>query len=797
MQLVVTEKPSVARDIARVLGVRGKGDGFLHGDGIRITWCVGHLVELEEPAHYDSKWRRWSFDTLPMVPEQFALRPRKGSTDQWRVVKKHLRDKAVTEVINACDAGREGELIFRYAYQLAGSRAPVRRLWVSSLTDVAIRDGWDRLAPSSQYDPLADAARARSEADWLVGLNATRAMTCLGRKAGGDELLSVGRVQTPTLAMIVERDAAIAAFIPETFWQVKATFKCGEADWTGTWFRPGSPQEKKGEDAPHAERLPSRELAEAVSGAVHGRDGVVETAKRKRKVEPPPLLYDLTSLQRRANQRYGMPADRTLQVAQALYERHKLLTYPRTDARFLTPDQVATLPGIVKAVGTLAPYAPFAGPLLQAPIRPGKRVVNAAEVGDHHAILPTDKVPNAGRLSAEEKRIYDLVARRLLAALSPNAELDLTELIVAVSTEPIADGIDTPPRFRATGRILAVPGWRAVDPPGRQRDRVLPNVQEGDPTETTGTEVREGQTKPPRPHNDATLLRAMETAGRSLDDKELARAMRSAGLGTPATRAAILNTLIHRRYVTRQGKDLRATEKGRVLIGAVPVDDLKSAELTGRWEKRLNDIAEGRESADAFMRDAVARLRDVIQAIATAEPPPMAAVKKPDTPILGDCPVCGKPVREQRKAYGCETGRDCPFVVFKQMTGRSISKRMVTALLKHGKTPIVKGWKSRAGKVFEAGLMLKEDGTVGLHFKPRAQKSTSPVPASPPPAGPELTPVGMTCPKCGQGRIIKGRAAWGCNRYREGCRFLIEFDREGRRTSPADAAEQIRHMARR
>ena len=519
----------------------------------------------------------------------------------------------------------------------------------------------------------------------------------------------------------------------------------------------------------------------------------MQSASRKKKVEPPPLLYDLTSLQRRANQRYGMAADRTLQVAQALYERHKVLTYPRTDARFLTPDQVATLPGIVRAVGTLAPYKPFADVIGAAPIRPGKRVVNPEEVGDHHAILPTDKAPDPGRLSAEEKRIYDLVARRLLAALSPAAELELAELIVAVPTDPLPFELPTPPLFRAKGRILAVPGWRAVDPPGRNRDRLLPQVSQGDTATAVDSSVHEGQTKPPRPHNDASILRAMETAGRSLDDKELARAMRSAGLGTPATRAAILNTLIQRRYVVRKGKDLRATEKGRVLIEAVPVDDLKSAELTGRWEKRLSDVAEGSEQAGVFMRDAIARLHDVIGAIAQADPPPMAAVKRPDTPILGKCPVCGTPVREQRSVYGCETGRDCPFVVFKRMTGRAISKRMVTALLSDGRTPIVKGWKSKAGKTFEAGLMLKDDGTVGLHFKPRDNSppsSPSALPASPPPG-----PVGMTCPRCAKGRIVAGRAAWGCNRYREGCHFVIEFTRDGRRVAPEDAAAQIRHLS--
>ncbi|MFT6158477.1 MAG: DNA topoisomerase-3 [Myxococcota bacterium] len=795
MQLVITEKPSVARDIARVLGVRGNGNGFIDGDGIRITWCIGHLVELQEPAHYNPDWKRWSLDTLPMVPESFALRPRKdGAADQWKVVKRLLSDHTVTSVVNACDAGREGELIFRYAYQLAGGTAPVKRLWVSSMTDVAIRQAWNNLRDGAQYDTLAEAARCRSEADWLVGLNATRAMTCLGRKGGGDELLSIGRVQTPTLAMIVDRDLAIDAFVPETFWQVRADFTSGEAQWTGTWFGPDIRAEnERFEDTPRAERLSEEAHAKAIADAVRGQDGVVETASSRKKIEPPPLLYDLTSLQRRANQRYGMTAEQTLNTAQALYERHKLLTYPRTDARFLTPDQVDTLPGIVEALQTLPPYASFAAGILQKPIRPGKRVVDAAEVGDHHAILPTDRKPSPGRLSPDEKRIYDLVARRLLAALSPAAELQLTELVVAVPVQSLPEPLPTPPRFRATGRILAVAGWRAVDPPGREKDRLLPPVARGASAKTEKSDIHVGQTKPPRPHNDASILRGMETAGKTLDDKELARAMRSAGLGTPATRAAILKTLIQRSYIVRQGKHVHATKKGRLLIAAVPVDELKSAELTGRWEKRLTDIAEGRETAEVFMRDAVARLREVIDAIAAADPPPMPAAKKPTGPVLGKCPVCDTPVRELRGTYSCETGRNCAFVVFKKMTGRVISVRMVKTLLKHRKTPIVKGWKSKAGNQFEAGLEIRDDGTVGLHFAPRTESSSTPrtVPAVPP--GPSTDPVGMTCPKCRQGRIVKGRAAWGCNRYRQGCHFIIEFDREGRSVSAADAAARILH----
>lgn len=804
MQLVLAEKPSVARDLARVLGVSGRGDGCIVGKGITITWCVGHLVELVEPSHYDAAWKRWSFDSLPMVPERFALRPREDSRDQWVKVERMLRDRDVREVINACDAGREGELIFRYAYELSGCRAPVRRLWVSSLTDVAIRQGWDNLRDGARYDDLADAARCRSEADWLVGLNATRAMTCLARRAGGDDLLSVGRVQTPTLAMIVERDLAIAAFVPETFWQVRADFRSGEATWRGTWFAPEVQDEKaRKDDAPRAERLDSEEAAKALAAGVKGREGRVETASSRTKMEPPPLLYDLTSLQRRANQRYGFSADRTLELAQALYERHKVLTYPRTDARYLTPDQVPTLPGVVGALSTVAPYKTTAEALLAAPINPGRRVVDANEVGDHHAIIPTDRPVGTASLSVDEKRIFDLVARRLLAALSAHARIELAEIIVAVPLPEPVPGVQSPARFRAKGRVIAEAGWRAIDPPGRERDTLLPQLEEGAAAEVAESEVHEGQTRPPKPHDDASILRAMELAGNDLDDRDLARAMRSAGLGTPATRAAILKTLIARRYVVRQGKALNATDKGRALIAAIPVDELKSAVLTGRWEKRLSDIAEGRDGARDFMRDAIRRLGEVIDAIKTAEPPDATAFQRAvDTPALGECPACGQPVRERGRVYRCDTGRDCPFVVFNPMVKRNISSRMVKELLSNGRTKVVKGFKSKAGRTFSAGLEVKEDGSVGLFFPPRDDESPaggisssaprSPAPSASPPASTgRRDPVGMRCPRCERGRLVKGRAAWGCNRFREGCHYLIEFEREGRPVSGQDAVARV------
>ena len=756
MRVIVTEKPSVARDLAKVLGVGGRGQGVITGDGLTITWCVGHLVELEEPSHYNETWKRWSLDALPMLPEQFDLRVRRdGGRDQYEVVRKVLRNRDVTEVVNACDAGREGELIFRYVYELAGCKAPVRRFWASSLTEQAIRAAWGNLKAGESYDALADAARCRSESDWLVGLNATRAMTCKAREAADAELLSVGRVQTPTLAMIVARDREIEAFVPEPFWQVKATHRSEDGtEWQSLYFQSEQDRDKADKDqVPRAERLQDGDLAAALADAVSDRPGEVVTADRRRKVEPPPFLYDLTALQRRANQRYGMSAQQTLDVAQALYEKHKLITYPRTDARFLTPDQVPELADSVRAVGTLRPYAEAAEAVLERGINPNKRVVDASEVGDHHAILPTSRTPSGGSLSPDEKRIYDLVARRLLAVLSPDAVFGLTTLVVSVDVPP-PEGLEAPLLFRAKGRVTIERGWQVIDPPSARKDKDLPNVDVGDPAHTVEAKVHEGATQPPKPYNDGSLLQAMETAGKQLDDAQLKRAMRSGGLGTPATRAAILGTLEHRKYILRRGKDLLATERGCALIDALPVEALKSPELTGRWEKRLTDIAEGREQRSVFMRDVAAYTTEVVEAIRASDPPPARLVAREQGPALGECPLCGQTVRERGKVYSCDSGTSCEFVVFKSIAKRAVSKTVLTQLLKGETTKSMKGFKSRAGKSFDAAMKLGPDGKVALVMEDR-----------------EMGEVLGSCPVCDTDVRDRG-PVFSCESGRE-CTFVI------------------------
>lgn len=828
MRVVVAEKPSVGRDLARVLGVTGKRDGWFEGNGLRITWAIGHMAELQEPDFYRPEWKRWAFDLLPILPERFEIRPRKDAADQLAVLRKLLRDPSVESVVNACDAGREGELIFRWLVELTGCNKPVSRLWISSLTDEAILDGWRRLQPGHLTDRLGDAARSRAEADWLVGMNATRALTCLARSSGGDDVMSVGRVQTPTLAMIVARDREIAAFVPETYWTVKGTFTSDAPDrpgrWDATYFAvkvadPAAPVE--GEDvAPVAERVATKELAEAIAAAARGRQGRVSVAERRRVVEKPPLLYDLTSLQRRANQRYGMSAPRTLEVAQALYERHKLITYPRTDARYLTPDQVPGLRDVVAGLQPVPPYQAAADALLAGPINPGRRVVNAAEVGDHHAILPTGRTPSSDSLNPEEKRIFDLVARRLLAALGDDALFDATTLVVEVTPEAPLE-VPSPLTFRARGRVCRQEGWRAIDPPGGGRDLELPPVEVDDPATAAEPEVREGQTRPPRPHNDATLLRAMETAGRGLDDEELQRQLRGCGLGTPATRASILEVLVARRYVERKGKEIVATPRGCAVIDAVPIDEMKSAELTGRWEGRLTDVAEGRGDREAFMADVRDHVERIVAAIAAAPPPAREAGQGP---VIATCPGCAQPVRARGRGWGCDSG--CGFTVPSAIAKRPISERMVKQLATEGKTAAFKGFRSKKGTEFTAGLEWSaEQKKVVLWFPPWED---TPQPAAPAPPGgrqeaarqpggrqeaarqpreaaeaprarttrpggpvkanakgarkrkepavkvdalPPPLQVGDRCPACGDGRIMRGRAALGCDRWRDGCRF--------------------------
>lgn len=759
MKLVVAEKPSVARDLARVLGATRSEEGSRSGNGWVITWCIGHLVELEEPASYDSAWKRWSLDTLPMVPDRFALRPVSRTVKQWRIVRDLLKRRDFDVVVNACDAGREGELIFRHVYDRAGSRLPIQRLWISSLTDEAIQDGFTRLRPGRDYDDLADAARARSEADWLVGMNATRAMTiAAGRDAG---VSSIGRVQTPTLALIVAREEEIERFVPQDFWEVVA--KC-EGDFSARWTSPDG-----------ATRVGVETAAIAIADRTRADDDhlTVRHVNERSFTEAAPQLFDLTTLQRTANQRYGFSAQRTLKAAQALYERRKMISYPRTSSRHLSSDQKKTLPGLVQTFANDPDYGPHAARLKQVGLAITRRVVDDSKVTDHHAIVPISGKKSRANLDPDEAKIYDLVVRRFLAALHPPAKVKTTELVLSTRecrppTKKRRDDIlleadvpEPPDAYVARGRVVVEAGWQAVEPPKRS-DQVLPPAKVGDRFRAA-LDTKHGRTKPPPRHTDASLLGAMETAGKHVEDDELREAMKECGLGTPATRASILETLIKREYVKREKKSLVPTPKGRRLIQDLAVPTLRSAEMTGDWEAKLGRIARGQLSADEFRAEVVRFVGDAVAALAKV--PARPAVERK----VGRCPRCNADVVERRTASECVA---CQFSVPRRLAGRELKSDEVRDLLRRGRTGKLAGFRSKKKRRFRAALKI-EDGEVRFDFgkDDDASKKRPPAPKR----------IALDCPRCRHTGLLAGRRAWGCARWREGCDFTVPYVVEGKK----------------
>ncbi|MDB4957253.1 MAG: topB: topoisomerase [Myxococcales bacterium] len=764
MQLIVAEKPSVARDLARVLGVRPAGQHAFESDGRVITWCVGHLVELDEPASYDARWKTWRLDTLPMLPAEFRLRASNHAGDQLRAVAKLLRDRRFTSVVNACDAGREGELIFRYVYQFAGGGPPIERLWISSLTDEAIRRGFATLRPGSQFAALGDAARSRSEADWLVGMNATRAVTIRGRLAGADTLYSIGRVQTPTLQILVQREQAIQAFVPRAYWEVRGQFRTAAGERFVAGWRHGA-----------IARLGTAALASAIvtrdgahGAAIDPAGPCVERVRARTVREPPPLLFDLTSLQRTANRRYGFSAARTLEIAQALYERHKVISYPRTDSRHLSGDLMAELPALFAALASVAEYEPFAAELVAHPPRPSRRVVDDAKVHDHHAIIPTGKPVRLEALDRDEQRIFDLVARRFLGAFFPDAEFAITEAWIRVGPgnaqlppeparapegePPVLDTLPPPPdRYLARGRVRIAAGWQQVagidsaeDKRGRESDAdadstaVLPQLVEGQRLDARFA-ARDKQTTPPARFTEATLLGAMESAGKIIDDEALRQAMKDCGLGTAATRASIIETLVKRRYIVREKQHLVPTAIGIGLIAALPVTSLGSPELTGSWEQRLARIARGEESRASFMADIARYVEDTVAAVRRSSPP--------GAPIPA-APAISQIARPQ------------------DMPARSATRERATP---------------------------RAPSTTRERVKPVARSATRSraTPAAIAKAkAPPIAIESLPCPRC-PGKLVAGARGWGCGRWREGCRFVVWFETAGRRLTAAQLRDLI------
>jgi DNA topoisomerase-3 len=713
--LVVAEKPSVGQDLARTLpGPFKKQEGYLEADSYVVTWAVGHLVTLAEPDEYDERFKKWRRADLPILPTEFKVKPADArSGKQLAVIQRLMRRPDVDRVINACDAGREGELIFAYIWQTARVRKPVERLWISSLTARAIRDGFDHLRPGADMDRLEQAARSRAEADWLIGMNATRAATIRGRAALGG-VVSLGRVQTPTLALLAQREAEIQAFVPEDYWLVEATFDAqARGQYPGRWF------------AGEATRLPSAERAEAIVAKIQGRPGVVASVERREQSEAPPLLYDLTSLQRDANRRFGFAAARTLRAAQSLYEDKKALTYPRTSSRYLPSDMIPRLKPTAETLVPVAPLAQAARYVLGLEKLPLRRVVDDAKIGDHHAIIPTVAPHAVETFSPDEQRIFDLVARRFLAVFHPPARYARTTIVTEVEGET----------FRTRGRVTLDAGWRAVygavpDEPRQQPEDEdergeLPPLEQRQPVQCVEAESEKRTTKPPPRFNEATLLSAMETAGKTVDDEALREALKERGLGTPATRAEIIETLIRRDYVERQGKDLTPTRKGQQVIALLGTHPLTSAELTGDWERRLNEIEQGRVDRPSFMRGIADFTRQTVEQIGSLEPGDV----RPERVELGPCPRCGAEtgsvIRENRMAYGCTSWKSqdepgCGFVIWKKVAGRTIGPGEARQLLEHGRTnDVLAGFRGRTGRPFRARLLLGPDGKMTFDMPDR------------------------------------------------------------------------------
>ena len=718
--LVIAEKPSVGRDLTRVLpGAFAKHEGYLESESHVVTWAVGHLVQLAEPDEYDPKYKKWRMADLPIVPDEFKLVVRdERSKKQMSVITRMLKRDDVDEVVNACDAGREGELIFAWTYQKANAKKPVERLWLSSMTTAAIRDAFSQLRPASEFGRLEEAARSRSEADWIVGMNATRAAT-IRLRSSFDGAVSLGRVQTPTLAIVARREEEIRAFKPEPYWLVDATFEPSAGE-------PG----RRYEGRFHAgakPRLQTAEEADAIVAAVRDQAGEITKLETSTKKERAPLLYDLTSLQRDANTRFGFSARRTLAAAQRLYEEHTALTYPRTSSRFLPSDMVAELKPTAGMVGSQPEYAKAAAYVTGLDLLPLGRVVNDEKVTDHHAIIPTNAEHRVDKMSDDDRRIYDMVVRRFLAVFHPDAEFENTRLETTVATHI----------FRTRGRVLIVPGWRGVYGEGLESrgdgdddeggDQQLPKLASGENVQTLEVESLARETKPPRRYSDASLLGAMETAGKLVDDDELREAMKDSGIGTPATRAAIIERLIDVGYIERDGRALVATEKGLNVIKFLGEHALTSPTMTGDWEHRLSRIEDGEESREKFMRDIAAFADSTVHELD-------AKLKEVRIPRanLGPCPVCGHDIVENRKGFSCWSREDpgCGFVIWKSKAGKTLPIAVAKELIATGRTEkAVTGFKGRSGRSFRArlALMQTEDGKWRVEFdEPWAREGAKP-----------------------------------------------------------------------
>ncbi|MDP3050200.1 MAG: DNA topoisomerase III, partial [Eubacteriales bacterium] len=611
--LVLAEKPSVAREIARVLNCNAKNKGYIEGPKYVVTWALGHLVTLAEPDDYDQKYKQWRLEDLPMLPEQMKLKVIGQTSSQFQVIRNLMKRPDIGEMVIATDAGREGELVARWIMKQNNWRKPFKRLWISSQTDSAIREGFAKIKPGVEYNNLYDAAVCRAEADWLIGLNVTRALTCKFNAQ-----LTAGRVQTPTLAMIVQREEEIKGFVPVDYWTIRADFGDYFGDWRG----------KEGN------RIFDHDRVEALLSRLKGHPGKVSELKRENKSEPPPLCYDLTELQRDANRRLGFSAKQTLSVLQGLYERHKLVTYPRTDSRYITSDMVPTLPARLKSIAVGA-YAELARPLLEKTLSITKRLVDNSKVSDHHAIIPTEQTVKLAQLDTDEKRLYDLIVRRFLAVFYPPYRYDQLTVVTAVGGES----------FYSRGKVVKDKGWRAVTDNRSEREdkkeealpeQTLSNLSKGEERQVQSLKANKAKTKPPARYNEATLLSAMESPGKFIEDEELRESIKGSGLGTPATRADIIEKLLNTHYIERNDKELVPTSKGIQLVKLV-APELRSPELTATWEQSLTDIARGKGSKAKFIKGIRETTVKLVKSVVADD-----SVYKADNVSKTKCPLCNK-----------------------------------------------------------------------------------------------------------------------------------------------------------
>jgi len=766
--LIIAEKPSVAQDIVRALtpvaGKFEKHDEHFESDGYLVTSAVGHLLEIKAPEEFDVKRGKWSFAHLPVIPPHFDLAPLEKTKSRLNAIVRLVKRKDVVELINACDAGREGELIFRLIQQHAKSKHPVKRLWLQSMTPAAIREGFEHLRSDKQMLPLADAARCRSEADWLVGINGTRAMTAFNSREGGFFLTTVGRVQTPTLSIMVEREEQIRKHVARDYWEVRATFAVGAGEYEGKWFDPA--WKRNPDDAElRADRLWTEAEALAVAEAVQGEPASV-SEEQKPSTQAPPLLYDLTSLQREANSRFGFSARTTLSIAQALYEKHKVLTYPRTDSRALPEDYLAVakdtmamiskedMPGPLRALAVHARTA-----IKEGYVKPSKRIFDNAKVSDHFAIIPTLLPPKS--LSEIEAKLYDMIAKRFLAVFFPSAEFMLTTRISTVAKA----GKDY--RFQTNGKVMVRPGWLAVYGREAQEDDAnLVAVAAGELARTESIDVKALKTRPPARYTEATLLSAMEGAGKLIDDDELREAMQEKGLGTPATRAAIIEGLIYEKYIHREGRELVPGAKAfqlMTLLRGLGVEDLTKPELTGNWEYQLAEMEKGHLGRDAFMKQIAEMAERIVKKAKEYDrdtiPGDYATLRTP-------CPNCGGVIRENYRRYACIgiPGRTepCGFSISKIPGGRAFELEEVEAFLRDKRIGPLEGFRSKAGWPFTAEIKLVRDEELNnwkLEFDfgeeaRREAESGEPVDFS------EQESLG-TCPKT-RGRVYEFGSSYVC-----------------------------------